>query len=853
MPTIGIVYHLLRKSPESDLKRKGPAVPLYSFATFQFDPEQRLLFRDGELVPLTPKAADLLYLLLEDPGRVVSKEQIKAVVWQDVYIEESNIAKNISLLRRTLRTDLDGDDPIRTISKRGYQFALPVTVESAADALDTSSAGSTAFPSTGTSLVPRSLARSLIAATVLLVLLIAAVSLVIFLRRPKADTGRAALAVLPFANLSSNPDIAWVSTALRETLVSDLDVDEALRVIPDDAVNQMQRDLALQPSASYAKPTLDSIHANLGCQYIISGTYLEAGGSLRVDAYLQDVRTGKVLSRTSFSRPAAELLNIIAQTGDRLRSALGQPPLPAQQQQLAAASIPNDPVSLQLYSQGLQSLRALDAPAALAFFNRLVNVDPTYPLVHAALSETYELMGEDKQAVAEAKIASDNAARLPREERLLIQANLERVTRHWPQAIAAQQTLWQTFPDNNDYGVRLAQVQLLAGNPQDAIATATRLERTSGRSDPRVYMAEASIRYQMGDYAAMRSAALEAERLAQAQQAHTLFGRARTQEGDALIHIGTAAQARAAFGEARSIAMQYGDKVGLMHALRRDGGALGISDPRASIPLFEQDCAIAGTVGDAREFANCRVAIGFAHQRLGEVAQARTAFSDALERSTTLGDRRLVLICLEAIGAIETQMAQWQEATKTLDSAEALAIKMKATWIHHMIVGDRGILLATHGHVAEGQALMEQAVSMAREQKDPVGIARELDKLSFVLAVQKGAPDAAKALQEECALWEKTGQTVLLAKCRIAAAELALASGDTRSAPSQLSAIQYDASAIVPGFAAARLKTNLALAARRRRDRTGRHRRRGHRYQAGGRGASRKTGCSVRRHPARPR
>jgi DNA-binding winged helix-turn-helix (wHTH) protein len=97
------------------------ASPVYAFGPFHYDAEQRLLFRQGEVVPLVPKAIDTLHVLLERRGRVVEKADLMKLVWPDTTVEDVGLARNISLLRKAL--DDESGQYIETIPRRGYRFA----------------------------------------------------------------------------------------------------------------------------------------------------------------------------------------------------------------------------------------------------------------------------------------------------------------------------------------------------------------------------------------------------------------------------------------------------------------------------------------------------------------------------------------------------------------------------------------------------------------------------------------------------------------------------------------------------------------------------------------------------------
>jgi DNA-binding winged helix-turn-helix (wHTH) protein/Tfp pilus assembly protein PilF len=99
---------------------------LYEFADFRLDVEERLLLRADEVVPLPPKAFDVLLALIEQPGHLLEKEVLLKTVWPDTIVEENNLADNISRLRKTLGEGENGQKFIETVPRRGYRFVAEV-------------------------------------------------------------------------------------------------------------------------------------------------------------------------------------------------------------------------------------------------------------------------------------------------------------------------------------------------------------------------------------------------------------------------------------------------------------------------------------------------------------------------------------------------------------------------------------------------------------------------------------------------------------------------------------------------------------------------------------------------------
>jgi DNA-binding winged helix-turn-helix (wHTH) protein len=96
------------------------------FGPFRLDAAEHLLLRDGEPVPLTPKAFDLLVALVERHGHLLEKEDLLKKVWPDTFVEETNLASNISQLRKALGEGENGHRYIETVPKRGYRFVASV-------------------------------------------------------------------------------------------------------------------------------------------------------------------------------------------------------------------------------------------------------------------------------------------------------------------------------------------------------------------------------------------------------------------------------------------------------------------------------------------------------------------------------------------------------------------------------------------------------------------------------------------------------------------------------------------------------------------------------------------------------
>src|SRR5215472_997051 len=98
----------------------------YEFGPFRLDPAERMLFGEGQVVPLSPKAFDLLFVLVRKAGRVVDKDELLHEVWPDTFVEENNLTVNISALRKALGEVSSDRLYIQTVPRRGYRFTVNV-------------------------------------------------------------------------------------------------------------------------------------------------------------------------------------------------------------------------------------------------------------------------------------------------------------------------------------------------------------------------------------------------------------------------------------------------------------------------------------------------------------------------------------------------------------------------------------------------------------------------------------------------------------------------------------------------------------------------------------------------------
>ena len=176
--------------------------------------------------------------------------------------------------------------------------------------------------------------------------------------------------MLGFANLSGKPEAAWLSTALSEMMTTELGAGGKLLTVPDETVARAEKELQLGIADGLSTDTLARLHKNLNTDLVVSGAYAvmpPASGSrresnqVRLDIRIQNAVTGETVDSVSETGVEADLFQMIARSGARVRSALGVAELPPTEIEQAKASVSPDPQALRLYAQGVEKLRNFDA------------------------------------------------------------------------------------------------------------------------------------------------------------------------------------------------------------------------------------------------------------------------------------------------------------------------------------------------------------------------------------------------------------------------------------------------------------------------------------------------------------
>jgi TolB-like protein/DNA-binding winged helix-turn-helix (wHTH) protein len=310
----------------------GDMADIFLFEDFRLDRRgDGLCRRDerGVFVPITigPRALDVLAVLVARTGELVSKEEIMAAVWRRTVVESANLTVQISALRRVLDYGRSEGSCIQTVAARGYRFVVPVTrVERSIP--PTGRREAAAMPAERAILTePRRPHRrfAAIAAAVSAVLVTAGLAWWIWPppRSQKASAPasvsamqlvapRLSIVVLPFANLSNDPDQQYFADGITEDLTTDLSTLPNMLVI------------ARNTAFTYKNKPIDAkqIGREFGVRYLLEGSVQRSGTQVRVTTQLIDAETGTHLYAERFDRPLGDLFALQNDVTSRIAVAL---------------------------------------------------------------------------------------------------------------------------------------------------------------------------------------------------------------------------------------------------------------------------------------------------------------------------------------------------------------------------------------------------------------------------------------------------------------------------------------------------------------------------------------------------
>ena len=365
------------------------------FDHYVLDLDRGCLLLDGSEIVIRPKTFAVLRYLVENSGRLVSKDELFAAVWSNLAITDDVLVQSVGELRRALGED--GTRLIRTVPRRGYRFEAEVSFVAStvqpSDAALLSGASPTLRQPTGGGTHELSISRTrnlappsrrlFIVLILALVFAAGAAGIAIqwkFSMYPEI-AAKPAIAVLPWVNQSGDSTRDYFSDGLTQDIISALGRFSALTVLSWNAVQPYK--------AKPASP--EEIGRALAVSYLVEGSVRQTGDRIRVTAQLVDARQGRLLWSAHFDEPLADVFTLQDYISAQIVSAMALRVTQIEQRRVLAKPT----ASLEAYDYVLRARPASQHPTranvaeARTLLKRAIDLDPNYAAAYAALAETY--------------------------------------------------------------------------------------------------------------------------------------------------------------------------------------------------------------------------------------------------------------------------------------------------------------------------------------------------------------------------------------------------------------------------------------------------------------------------------
>lgn len=791
-------------TPGKALDGEGAERQLLRFDDFLVDQKSRLLLRDGEPVPLTPKVFAVLLALMRKPGEVVSKEELIETVWPGSNVSEANLTQSVSALRKALGERANAHRYIVTVPGQGYCFTARISDEPAGPvplappaeppaALDVQKAAEPPEPVPAPPALSRRSWRPSRLTTLVAVLLALGLAGSLTLSRlaraplsvpPEATVPvhRPAIAVLSFTNLSGRAESRWLATALPELLSTELAGVPGIRVISGEAVANAR--LSVE-SDTLDGATLRRLHEALGANLLVSGSYLtvagEGGKRLRLDLRVLQAPGGETRASLAEVGSESELFDLVARAGARLRQDLGFAGPTVQEAKSNRALVPASPEAAKLYTQGLALLRSFDPAGALTLLQQAALADPASAVIRSALADAWSELGNDARALEAAREAVELARSLPREERLAIEARYHEVRKEWGEASEIYRSLWTFYPDDLEHGLHLAAGLSQDGRSGEALATIAALRRLPPPEgeDPRIDLQEARSAKLLADLKTEKRAAEAAAEKGRRSSQSLIVAQALLLQGEVLMRTGEPGRAMQLYDEARVLFENAGHRLGGVEALTYLGAGLHEQgDLAGAEKKHEEALAIAQELGSQAGVALQLANLGLIQQKRGDVKQALESLKKARSLHGQLGDRVFEARDLNALGTVlwtQGELAAARDAfEKVLEISRATGNRRDEA----RALNNLGTTLARQDRLEEARENHDRAVTILRELGEPRLAASALADSAGVLVRLGALPEARRRLDEALATKRRVNDRIGAAEILDPLAGLASIQGD---------------------------------------------------------------------------
>jgi len=392
---------------------------------FQVDALARTLRREDELVMLNRRSFDVLFYLVQNPGRVISRDELLKGVWPDTFVDENSLAQSISALRRALEEKPGDNSYIVTLPGRGYQFVSPVRVVAPQNLSVVPDAATPANLGPSGLLFRQQTVRTSITTTQeknqqsflasrnrpltrLVAVLALAWTLVVGVavvggswlwrshRAPKL-TEKDTIVLADFSNTTGD---AVFDDTLKTALNISLRQSPFLNVLSDSEVTKTLQQMTRPASTKLTREMTRELCQRAGKKAYIEGSIGSLGSQFVLGLKAVNCQNGDTLAEEQATAASKEkVLNVLGKEASKLRSELGESLATVHKFDVPLAQATTSSLeALKAYSLGQKATREKDPAAALPYDQHAIELDPNFAMGYVAVGIDYFSLNEPGRA-----------------------------------------------------------------------------------------------------------------------------------------------------------------------------------------------------------------------------------------------------------------------------------------------------------------------------------------------------------------------------------------------------------------------------------------------------------------------
>jgi DNA-binding winged helix-turn-helix (wHTH) protein/Tfp pilus assembly protein PilF len=418
------------------LETRSPAI--LRFGTFEVNLRAGELRKQGVRIKLQEQPFHVLTVLLQRPGDVVTREELRSQNWPaDTFVDfDNSLNTAINKLREALGDSADNPRFIETLPRRGYRFIAPVT------GVDGTPRGA----ATGVSAAAPTRSRKMLVTVAVLVLAAGiAEGLLWRARQARRLTEKDTIVLGDFANTTGD---AVFDDTLKQGLRVQLEQSPFLNILSDEKAGEELQLMGRTKDDRLTNDLARDLCQRVGSKAILTGTISSLGTHYVIGLNAMNCKTGDALASEQVEADSREhVLKALGETATRMRKRLGESLTSVQKYDAPVEATTASLEALKAYSLGMKTWFAKGDTASLPFFKRAVELDAKFAMAYARLAMVYDNLGENALTTENMHKAYELREKVSEWERLYLEAHYyDRATGELEKAAQVYEVWQQTYP-----------------------------------------------------------------------------------------------------------------------------------------------------------------------------------------------------------------------------------------------------------------------------------------------------------------------------------------------------------------------------------------------------------------------